>query len=769
LKFNSRHLIFIFFGLMALLNSGLGWLITTQFLFRDDKLPAWAGAALIGGSLLLGAILAYLLSRIVIRVNTMVGLSQSAMTGEACQRMVYVGADSFREGRTCGEIMGQELRGQGQVVVVMGSIGHGLELRELGFMAMLEEKYPGVRVVDTIRGHGSPEKVYPGVIDAVRRYPDLAGIYVTDGNSPAVVVRALDDAQKGQKIKLVCHDLVDETMQALATGRVTATISQDPFAQGRDPVIHLFNYLAAGQLPPRPKMITQMERVTSENYRQYWDPERGVIENGQVKEHRAKRVDAQPARPLRIIFLGREDISFFAPVHRGVEAAAEELRPFSTRVEWYEPPSARKSRQYGAADYAPAIKTYIEQKVDGIVVPVYDKALIPHINQAVKAGIAVAVYNSEPDNLNGMMNTLISQSRELLAISIAVAQSADESGERAGKINDSIGAMNQSLLQEAQSGDQAIDNTHQIAEAISGINAGSQKQTLAAGSVADAVRDISRAVEGTKQTALISEQTAGQAVSTARQGAEIIQQTLQQIENITRAVNESVDKIHALNQISKQINSIVATVSNLAEQTNMLALNANIEAARAGEHGRGFAVVATEIRDLAEASKKSTKEISALIHAVQQNSDGMVETVDTAMKQAVTGSELASQAGEALNTLLRAAEMMRTQTAKVVQANTSVVSSLDNLAQANERVTSVIVENAFATREVTEHIQKTVQMVNDMTSISKQNAAAIDTIHASSDEVASQSQQLKANITALVQMAEEMQGAVAAFRLSQER
>lgn len=771
MKAASLRWALLFFSVMVLLNAGLSWFVFNQLAQRSDQALAWLIPAYLVGTLLVGGGLAYLLSFVLNRFNGGAAANRkfANLEDEACQRLVYVGADSFREGRTSGESMGQILQGSGHVAVINGLQGQGIEIRKSGFQAMLEEKFPGIEVIVTIDGNGDAESVYPKTIEACKRHPDLVGIYVADGNTTSIVARALIDNGKARQIKLIGHDMVEKTMLALQDGVVTTTISQDPFAQGHDPVIYLYNYLVAGQQPPRRKMITQMDRITIENFQQFWDPQRGAIESEVVQSRRARPVNRLPDRPLRILFLGREDVSFYDPVKQGALAAAAELKDCNTQVDWVEPASARKSRLYNAADYGPFIESSRAKKYDAIVVPIFDKALVPYINRAVKAGIPVAIYNSEPENLRSLMNTLIIQSQELRDISVALSQSASDSGYRANQINESIGAMNHALALEVQSGDQAIENTRQIAQAITNISQGAQEQTRAAGSVSDAIRDIARAVESTNRTALVSEQTAEQAVSIARKGAETIQQTLVQIAEISTAVTASGSKIHALNQLSRQIDVIVSTVTDMTEQTNMLALNANIEAARAGLNGRGFAVVATEIRNLAELSKKSTKEIAQLIRAVQRNSSQMVATVDTAMNQAQVGSQLATQAGQALDALLKAAETMRLQTEKVVMANASVVQTLEQLTRANEQVTAVIVENASATQQVTKNIQQTVQMVNHMTGISKENAFAIEAVHNRSDEVAAQSQTLKASIVSLVNMAEEMQGAVAAFKINQDR
>ncbi len=686
------------------------------------------------------------------------------VTDEPCQRLVYVGADSFMEGRTCAELMGQVLQGQGNVAIITTVQTHAMEIRRAGFRSFLSENVPGIRVVEFLDCQGQLDNVYSMVMDLLKRNPDIAGIYVTNGSTPHLVVRALVDAGKAGKIKMVCHDLVDSTMQAMEQGVVTTTISQDPFAQGHDPVIYLYNYLVAGEAPPRAKMTTHMDRITSDNLHEFWDPEHGAIENEVTLERRARPVEALSNRELRILFLGREDIAFYGPVKRGVLSAAEELKVRNTQVTWLEPESARDGHRYSAEDYGPEIERAIAEKWDAIAVPVYDKALVPYINRAVAAGIPVATLNSEPSSLRNLINHLINQSENLREISIHLAESAALSEVHANQISDSIGVISQALMSEVQSAVEAIQHTDDIAQSMTLINDGAKDQEKALNSVLEAIDGISYAVSSTNFTVLTSEETADQAVVIAQEGATVIHETLSQIQSISEAVSASVSQIHELNNILKQIDSIVGTVNDFTEQTNLLALNAAIEAAHAGEYGAGFTVVGSEIRDLAVKSKASTRKIALLIHEIQKSSKKMVSMVDNAMLQVQSGSQLAAQAGNALNDLMKSAELMKTQMENVMLANARAIDSLDYLNVANEQVSTVVGKNVAATAQATSGIQRAVDMINQMTGISIENSKSIEGIDASAEDVVTRAQHLKEAILTLVTMSEELRSSAASFK-----
>ena len=131
----------------------------------------------------------------------------------------------------------------------------------------------------------------------------------------------------------------------------------------------------------------------------------------------------------------------------------------------------------------------------------------------------------------------------------------------------------------------------------------------------------------------------------ARRGADVVQQTVEVMRNLARHMHDAAEGIEALDEQSQVIATIIKTISGIAEQTNLLALNAAIEAARAGEQGRGFAVVADEVRQLASRTTQATAEIARVVQQNQRLASGAVEVIGTGRRQAEDGLDLANQAG----------------------------------------------------------------------------------------------------------------------------
>jgi ABC-type sugar transport system substrate-binding protein len=187
-------------------------------------------------------------------------------------RLLFVGADLYLQGQTAARAMADAIGGEGQVAIITGFFAvEAHELRRTGFVDTLAAEFPNITVVGEVENTDQGDIAFTQAQDFMTANPDLRGIYVTAGG-PFGAAAAVADAGKTGEVQIVSFDFVDETMEYVQQGVIYATIGQNPYAQGHDPAIRLFNYLVAGELPPCARLVTQAAVVTQANIDQFWTP-----------------------------------------------------------------------------------------------------------------------------------------------------------------------------------------------------------------------------------------------------------------------------------------------------------------------------------------------------------------------------------------------------------------------------------------------------------------------------------------------------------------
>jgi len=201
----------------------------------------------------------------------------------------------------------------------------------------------------------------------------------------------------------------------------------------------------------------------------------------------------------------------------------------------------------------------------------------------------------------------------------------------------------------------------------------------------------------------------------AVQGGDVVKRAVDGMMAVADTVRESAATVEALGKSSDEIGAIISVINDIADQTNLLALNAAIEAARAGEQGRGFAVVADEVRKLAEKTTKATKEIADMIKTIQGDTKGAMSSMHEGTKQVEEGVQLASEAGESLQ---------------------QIVSSVDRVTDMVRQIATAAEEQSATTEEISTNI-------TSIATVTTENADGVKQVSAASDDLAKIAEELK--------------------------
>ena len=246
------------------------------------------------------------------------------------------------------------------------------------------------------------------------------------------------------------------------------------------------------------------------------------------------------------------------------------------------------------------------------------------------------------------------------------------------------------------------------------IATGAEEVAAQAGTVATAGEEMSATSGDIAQNCQMAAEGAQRASQSASNGAEVVERTVTVMGQIAERVQESARTVESLGARSDQIGAIIGTIEDIADQTNLLALNAAIEAARAGEQGRGFAVVADEVRALAGRTTRATKEIGEMIKAIQRETKGAVAAMEQGVQQVETGTAEAAKSGHALRDILE-------------QVN-DVATQVHQIATAAE-------EQTATTSEISNNMQQITQVVHDTAAGAHQSASAAAQLSGNAEEL----------------------------------
>ncbi len=246
-------------------------------------------------------------------------------------------------------------------------------------------------------------------------------------------------------------------------------------------------------------------------------------------------------------------------------------------------------------------------------------------------------------------------------------------------------AINQAANKVSQTSSRTKERALQLARA-------SEEQTDKIESVSDAVDGLTRSIEKVSENAGLSAEVAEQSVAIAQRGVETVRRTIEGMESIRENIQDTSKRIKRLGESSQEIGDIVGLITDIADQTNILALNAAIQASSAGEGGRGFAVVADEVQRLAERAANASKQIEALVRTIQADTNEAIQSMEKSTSQVVAGTQQSEEAGSALEEI----ENVSTRLAEHIR-------SISEESREQSSVASVVSESMNAIREIARH------------------------------------------------------------------
>jgi hypothetical protein len=272
-----------------------------------------------------------------------------------------------------------------------------------------------------------------------------------------------------------------------------------------------------------------------------------------------------------------------------------------------------------------------------------------------------------------------------------------------------VGRVQSTAVQVTNATRRILDGSAELAQA-------SETQVAQISQTTEAVEALAIFIQNVARNAQLSAEVAQEALRHANNGQQSVRQTIDGMMLIRENVQETSKKIKRLGERSNEIGEIVRIIEDIADQTNLLALNAAIQSAMAGEHGRGFAVVADEIRLLAERSTESTKRIDTLVKSIQGDTYEAVVAMEDSTQEVVKGSQLADEAGHALNSIYNAVERQAQMIESIARAANDQTSVSEAVAVAMGQISEITRQTNFGTQEAAASVTYLAELAEQLRS-----------------------------------------------------
>ncbi len=301
-------------------------------------------------------------------------------------------------------------------------------------------------------------------------------------------------------------------------------------------------------------------------------------------------------------------------------------------------------------------------------------------------------------------------------------------------VSETVSSQSEELT---QASNEVSTGAEQIASTMQELASGSEKEANHASDLSSTMALFKSQIETANENGLTIQQSSNEVLEMTDEGYQLMEQSTSQMNSINDIVQGAVDEVKVLEDESQKISELVSVIQDIADQTNLLALNAAIEAARAGEHGKGFAVVADEVRKLAEGVSGSVTDITVIVTAIQEETRHVTESLRNGYKVVEHGTNQIIDTGKTFNRISSAVKEM-----------------VNNIHIITNNLTDISAES-----------QQMSSAVQEIAAISEESAAGIEQTSASSQQTSSAMEEVTASSNELAQLAEELNRLVQQFKL----
>lgn len=375
-------------------------------------------------------------------------------------------------------------------------------------------------------------------------------------------------------------------------------------------------------------------------------------------------------------------------------------------------------------------------------------------------------YNKMSQGLRNMVEKIIIAGQRVAEKSSLLYREAEKTAGETEKVAGAMAQLATNNEQVVQNVEASVTMINELNSVIGQIKGAVEEQATEASTTNQVIKQMGHAIDEVANRAQEVANYTTQTAEAAGRGQEAIGEIVAEMERIKDSVFTTARSIQELGEQSKQIGQIIQVIDDIAEQTNLLALNAAIEAARAGEHGKGFAVVADEVRKLAERSSKATKEIAGLISAIQQGTENAVRAMEENTKEVEKGSLLAREAGEALRGIIQMIEQAADQIGGISAAVEEMAASSNEAVGAIENLSAYTEETNAGAEEMAASSNEVVNYIQDVARLAQESSAAAERVAGSMQMLREITAGLNTAARELAAIGEEMNSLMASFRLN---